>query len=174
MSGADLGNSDGGRDVIARFSGPFFVGGVLATGLCTWILGLVWQEVFVTPHPGTQRHDRALFDLVYFAMAAWLAIAGARLCYFAIANRGVALWEEAGRLVYADKKKLDVPIGDIKTVAICYYSRYAFSRFDPMLCFRFKDGGSALLRMNPLAGSRSVIIEALEARLGLTIENSPS
>jgi hypothetical protein len=59
-------------------------------------------------------------------------------------------------------------------VAICYYSRYAFSQFDPMLCFRFKNGGSALLRMKPLAGSRRVIIEALESRLGLTVENNPS
>jgi hypothetical protein len=172
MGGIDRGGRDDAREVIARFSWLFFTLCALVWFFLLWWVIQSWQELFIYPHPETRFHRQAGFNLVLLIpFLAWSAIAGAELLYFFALNKGDALWLEEDRLVYADRKKLDTPIGNVGSVVLGYHgARLFFPKLNPVLVFRLRNGNTASVRVNPLAGNKEDIIAALEAKLGLTVE----
>lgn len=164
-----------GRILIARFSRGAFAWSSLVWLLFFSVYLFCCHELFLGPHPETRRAvGDAFFFILGSPILAWCVVAGARLLRIAAINRWEALWLESGRLIYADKKRLDVEVSDILAVTLFYNSgQLLFRKMNPELWFDLKSGKTAVLRLKPLAGPPGDIIASLEARLGLTIRERP-
>jgi hypothetical protein len=82
---------------------------------------------------------------------------------------GAALWIENGRLVYADRKTLDVPLTDIvsvDTVSQFMRGRFGIAAYMESIFIRLKDGKEAKVWAEFVENEGEVVV-ALQERLGL-------
>lgn len=85
-----------------------------------------------------------------------------------ISSRGTALWVEGDRLVYADRKKLDVALAEIKSVdeLDVRHSSRSFSTPARMIAIGLKNGQKKTLPAY-FVEDRFAVVTALRRRIGL-------
>src|SRR5579883_796417 len=143
------------REVIAHFSRRFLAWGMLILAFLIWFFLLAWQDAF-SGAPGIEprRHwDAVAAVLVLPIGLVGVGIVMARSAYFAMTGGGSALWIEAGRLVCADRKKLDVALDDVTSIDLIYPQggivQFVLPKLYPVLLLRLKSGTTARLPLNP-------------------------
>jgi hypothetical protein len=111
--------------------------------------------------------------LVILAIAFfYMLIAAIRVFRDSIANQGEALWIEGGRLVYADKKILDVSLRDVVSVDLnrqrIYNPRLILPHYYTMMVFRLRDGKEVKFPPSRFVENRDDLISQFREKIGLT------
>jgi len=162
------------REVIAHFSLSKLVWGCIGWLAVTVLVTIMAHElIFARPVNDPIKHgmDIWTFAIIGLGLLVLLVLA-LRKIRLVIANQGEAIWLENGRLVYADRKILDAPLEEIRSVELVRQPIYGTpSPWPPRvtsIVVRLENGREAKLPANGFSENRDDIVASVLTKLRLS------
>jgi hypothetical protein len=171
--------NDKSREVIAHFSASYLTFMALIFFVFIGLDALMARDKVFGPVDDPIERGLYAWGFVLVTIALMILFVGFfRTVRAAVTNKSVALWLEDGRLVYANKKLLDVRARDVLSVdvkrEIVRGTTALRAPRATWMVFRLRDGTEAKIPVSVLVENRDDIVANLRERLGVSSAHQDS